>query len=427
MLRVIEFLGVRLAKPRLMSRCFSIETQNFVDDTSREKKIKIFELEIDILRQEGRRTPELENIKSHNWDHILSLETKSARRRYYSFMWENQMREQNDKIKKEQKRIENMERIAREREEKAKNPHIIYALYHNSLFLRIYDATMTHYDNHRLVRSMMFGQKLIIDCSYDDYMSKREAENAGKQMMLLFANNRSHDDPYDLHFCNVNMASVASRKLKRYIPTMLDPEFPMNVHSEPITEKFDKEKLVYLTPHCRTELTEFNHDDIYIIGAMVDKMNNEPLSLAKAKKQGLRMARLPLDKYLNWGSGSGKSLTLDQMMQIMLEIKKSGDWDEALKYVPRRKLYNKVPEPKFTDRGNFKISQNFFDDEDEKDFRSNQRNDRYSKPRYNSSFNEGFSDERSFAFKERKQFDRFKFDLNTWGGSKRKNNKTRDE
>lgn len=71
-------------------------------------------------------------------------------------------------------------------------------------------------------------------------------------------------------------------------------------------------------------------------------MNDEPLSLAKAKKMGLRVARLPLDRYLQWGAGSGKSLTLNQMVNILLDLRKTGDWMTALKHVPRRKIVDAI-------------------------------------------------------------------------------------
>lgn len=48
---------------------------------------------------------------------------------------------------------------------------------------------------------------------------------------------------------------------------------------------------------------------------MVDKTKTEPVSLAKAKKDGLRMAKFPLDKYLNWGYGV-KSLCLNQVNML---------------------------------------------------------------------------------------------------------------
>lgn len=122
---------------------------------------------------------------------------------------------------------------------------------------------------------MQFGSKIVMDCSYDEHMNQREAINAAKQLMLCFAENRMHDDPFDIHFCNVNLKRTTMQCLKRHIPTMLDPEFPMNVHEKCFTEIFPKKNLVYLTPHCRTDLTTYNHDDIYIIGAMVDKVGDK--------------------------------------------------------------------------------------------------------------------------------------------------------
>lgn len=185
---------------------------------------------------------------------------------------------------------------------------------------------------------MQFGEKLVLDCSYDEHMNKRECINAAKQLMFCFAENRYHDQPFDLHFCNANMNGHTMNYLKKHIPTMLQPEFPLNVHSGSYLDVFPKENLVYLTPHCNTDLVTYNPDHVYIIGAMVDTMHNEPLSLAKAKKLGLKMARLPLDRYLQWGSGSGKSLTLNQMTHIMLDLKTTGDWRKSLSHVPRRKL-----------------------------------------------------------------------------------------
>lgn len=78
-------------------------------------------------------------------------------------------------------------------------------------------------------------------------------------------------------------------------------------------------------------------------------MNTEPISLAKAKREGLRMAKLPLDHHLKWGSGSGKSLTINQVTSILLDIKNTSDWNHSLRHVPRRKLaeFKNSDEPKY--------------------------------------------------------------------------------
>lgn len=308
---------------------------------------------LQVLQQEGRKSPTLEKLKPDHWEHILALPTKSARRRYYQFLWKNEMHAEAKDIRRERKKVDNEIRLTELRENEAANEHISYGLLRNTMFLRIYDSTITEWNNRKLIRAMMFEQKLIIDCSYDEYMNKMEASNAAKQLMYCFAENRLHDEPFDLHFCNVDLNSIAGKTLHKGIPTLLDRDFPLSIHKESLTEIFDKKKLVYLTPHCNNELEKFNHDDIYIIGGMVDKQNNDPLSLAKAKKQGLRMAKLPLDKYLEWGAGSGKSLTLNQMVKILLEMKKTGDWNKALRFVPRRKIIDYNQSPSYENRRPF--------------------------------------------------------------------------
>ncbi|XP_013115184.2 mitochondrial ribonuclease P protein 1 homolog [Stomoxys calcitrans] len=315
-----------------------------ISSEEKERRLKVLQLEVDIANQEGRRVPSLNFFQKYHWEHVLTLPSKSARMKYYGFLWQVEIKKQAKLRRKEEKAADCQERLEKLREEREQNGHIIYGLGHVSMFMRIYDSTINHWMNHRLIRAMQYSPKMVLDCSYDQYMTQREAENAAKQLMLCFAENRSHDDPFDLHYCNVNLDTPCMQSLQRYIPTMLNMDFPMNVHQKCFTELFPKDKIVYLTPHCRTDLVEYNHDDVYIVGAMVDTVNNEPLSLAKAKKLGLRMARLPLDRYLQWGAGSGKSLTLNQMIKIMLDVRKTGDWRKALSHVPRRKLYDQQNE-----------------------------------------------------------------------------------
>lgn len=56
------------------------------------------------------------------------------------------------------------------------------------------------------------------------------------------------------------------------------------------------------------------------------------------------MAKLPLDKYLLWNPGSGKSLALSHVLKILLDYKATEDWNTAFLNVPRRKI---VPGPEY--------------------------------------------------------------------------------
>ncbi|XP_031635378.1 mitochondrial ribonuclease P protein 1 homolog [Contarinia nasturtii] len=113
-------------------------------------------------------------------------------------------------------------------------------------------------------------------------------------------------------------------------------KLPWNISPNDITDVFPVEKLVYLSPDAPDALEQFNADDCYVLGAIVDKGNRQPLTLAKSKRLGIRAARLPLEKYIEFNSH--KTLTLDQMTRIMLEWKRTQDWRKALQYVPARKV-----------------------------------------------------------------------------------------
>jgi ribonuclease P protein 1 len=88
------------------------------------------------------------------------------------------------------------------------------------------------------------------------------------------------------------------KMLQKHMPVLHEPWFPVDISYQCFSQLSPKEQSVYLTPHCRNDLEKWDHDAIYIIRAMEDKSNNEPLSLAKAMRLGLKMKRLPLDNHL---------------------------------------------------------------------------------------------------------------------------------
>lgn len=83
-----------------------------------------------------------------------------------------------------------------------------------------------------------------------------------------------------------------------------------------------RKKMVYLSPHTTTVL-DYNPEDIYIIGGLVDKFQ-VPISHNKARKELIRSASLPLDQHLQWKHGT-KSLCIhhvSKLTQISMESKK---------------------------------------------------------------------------------------------------------
>ncbi|XP_029056271.2 mitochondrial ribonuclease P protein 1 homolog [Osmia bicornis bicornis] len=286
-------------------------------------------LEVEDYRSRLFRIPEV--IKPYDWLVLLETDFKGQRRTYLEYRWKTEMKQSNDIKRREIKK----KRIEKKREETGPSK---YSLSHNTLFYRIRDQAINHFYNGRLMSAMLHSPPIVLDFSYDQYMSPSERQLCAKQLLLTFSENRVHDDPCNLYFCNVNRQSITMQKLHITIPTMYDPDFPLNITSKSYLEIFDKSRLVYLTPDSNQIMTHYDPNSVYIIGALVDKVNNQPCSAQKARREGIKMVRLPLAEKLQWGIGSTKTLPLNHMLSILLDLKYTNDWNIALQHIPRRKL-----------------------------------------------------------------------------------------
>nr|CAG4646557.1 EOG090X0D3U [Macrothrix elegans] len=308
------------------------------------KRLKVIEFEYEVAKQEGARTPS--RLTLEQWKELLRLPSLSGRKKYLTFLFKVEMTKINEKKKKEKEKIRReAEREASKAEPSETEEHIPYGLGKNTIMLKVYDNKMDYFNNYKMIRSYQFDQPVVYDLGFDQNMTAAEQKNTAKQLMLAFVACREHEQPLPMHFCNVNVKSGVFQQLLKLVPTLHLDEFPITLSPKSYLDVFPKEKLIYLTPHCRTEMTEFDPDSIYIVGGIVDKSDSTPLSLAKAKKDNIRMEKLPLDRYLSFAGGSGKSLTLNAMMSILLELRMHGNWQKALQFVPRRKLRRDDEEP----------------------------------------------------------------------------------
>lgn len=52
-----------------------------------DRKLKLIQLEISLKRQRGGRAPDVNFIKKHQWDELLTLNTATARDKFYSYLY----------------------------------------------------------------------------------------------------------------------------------------------------------------------------------------------------------------------------------------------------------------------------------------------------------------------------------------------------
>ena len=243
------------------------------DDPELVKLLKLVEFEYEVSKQEGSRVPSA--LTMSNWEELLTLSSLNKRKKYLTHLFKIEMKRLNEKNMKEERRVKREAELKTLREEKQSKPpseqHIDYGLGKNTIFLKIYDITMDHYLNDRVAQASMFDLPVVYDHSYEPHMSQQELKNTAKQLALAFSVNREHKNPFPIQFCNVNFNGPVMKHLLKHIPTLYNPEFPINISHKSYLDMFPREKLVYLTPHCRTEMTHFDYDSVYIIGSMVDR------------------------------------------------------------------------------------------------------------------------------------------------------------
>ncbi|NWI92691.1 TM10C methyltransferase, partial [Pitta sordida] len=279
---------------------------------------------LEMWRLAGKLVPE--NISEEQLKMFMECPSKSAKKKYLKYLHLKELHKKIDKKKMEEKREKKLE--AQEQTSKTDETK-------KSPFLYLWSSTMDKAYNWRAAQSMIFGQPLVFDMSYEKEMSIREVSNTVKQLVLSESSNRRSADPFHIHFCNLKDDSLYHKEFLKHYREAWD-KLLITVTDQCYTEVFPKDKLVYLTADSPKVMKTFDHDKIYIVGSMVDKSIKTGVSLAQAKRLGLETAALPLDKYLLWNRGA-KNLTLDQMMHILLTLKDTADWKKALEFVPKRK------------------------------------------------------------------------------------------
>ena len=256
-----------------------------------EKRLKVLQLEYDVWISTGGRYPE--NVTDEMWATLLlECPTLSSRRSKYKFWFLKERAIAKQDRKKAERLIVHRQR--KQEQDKLRVDGFLPLLNVYMMFVR--EATMNKHYYNNLAYAMAYGQTLVFDCSFEDQMKERELINLAEQINYCHGMNKVAKDPFHFHFCNLNSRSYFRKKLDQFLPGI--ENMPVSVSSENYTEIYPRERLVYLTPNSNNVLDTFDHDDIYIIGSIVDKSIVKPFTFAKAKSENIRTAKLPLDNYL---------------------------------------------------------------------------------------------------------------------------------
>lgn len=269
---------------------------------------------------------------------FTELTTKSSRKKYLKYLAIREGRkrsrkekQQRTKAEKEAAKLSNEQSICEEEGDDQRG-----AKAKNTFLLHFWSRSMDKQMGWRCAQAMMFNQPLVFDMSYEHNMCRREIANTVSQLVDVDAWNKRAVEPFHLHFCNLQPDGAYMEEFLKCYGAEPWSRLLITCTDQQCSKIFPPEQLVYLTADSPNVLRTFDHSKVYIIGALVDRSIQTGLSLGNAKRLQLPTARLPLDEFLHWGLGA-KNLTLDQMLRIMLTLKETGKWEEALRFVPQRK------------------------------------------------------------------------------------------
>nr|XP_004670499.2 tRNA methyltransferase 10 homolog C [Jaculus jaculus] len=283
---------------------------------------------IEMWRLLGKEVPE--HITEEELKTIVECASKSSKKKYLKYLYTKEKLKKAKQVKK---------KVKAEAREEAMRARLLESpegdKQQDFFFLRLWDRQMSTAMNWKNAQAMQFGQPLVFDMAYDKYMKPKELNNTISQLLECEGWNRRDVDPFHIYFCSLKVDGVYHTELAKRYGEKWD-KLLLTATEKSHVDLFPKNKIIYLTADSPNVMTTFKHDKIYVIGSFVDKDLQPGTSLAKAKRLNLATECLPLDKYLQWSIGN-KNLTLDQMIRILLCLKNTGSWEEALKFVPRRK------------------------------------------------------------------------------------------
>lgn len=88
-------------------------------------------------------------------------------------------------------------------------------------------------------QGLQFGQQVIIDCSFEEYMQEKHLKHTAKQIIYSHVYNRRDRRPLGLHLCNFNKDGKLAFYLLKLNPQFFT-ELPIDVHPESYLNLFER-------------------------------------------------------------------------------------------------------------------------------------------------------------------------------------------
>ncbi|KAK6093743.1 tRNA (guanine(9)-N(1))-methyltransferase [Batrachochytrium dendrobatidis] len=223
------------------------------------------------------------------------------------------------------------------------------------------------------------GIRIAIDCNFEKYMTDQEIKSTIVQLGFCYSVNRKQ--PKRLDLSATSFTPLLQKLMAERTPTYSNWR-NFEFHSGHYSEVYEPTNCVYLTADSPNTLQELDPTKVYIVGGIVDRNRHKSLCFNDALKTGVSHAKLPLSSYVDMPSR--KVLTINHVVEILVNYANSGNWEDAfLKVLPVRKgAKSKASESIDENGSNGDESEEHGSDKDNQEclnVKSNSQNDESSK------------------------------------------------
>ncbi|XP_071948341.1 uncharacterized protein [Antedon mediterranea] len=223
------------------SRYYCSITNESSKETSYDRGLEEAKELIEEMRLSGRQVPQ--QISDADLEHFASIKSKKQRLKFMTFMYRRECLRLRDK----EKRLEKREQRKIESEESKEYETLL----ENTLFLKLNPKRILEFDNWKLSQGMKFGQNVVFDFCYDQYMQRREAISLCMQMRYVIHENKKAKESFHIHFVNHLEGSLSHKELVRTKTKDAYNKMMVTMSSQSLLEKFPKEDIIYLSPDSK--------------------------------------------------------------------------------------------------------------------------------------------------------------------------------
>ncbi|CAF2461031.1 unnamed protein product [Rotaria sp. Silwood2] len=311
-----------------------------------EKKRQVILLEIQTLRESGERVPD--DIPDEYWPELISSPLLNSRKSIYNYLFLREISKRKRAAEKTALQERRAQSATRHAELAAAGLPLTNYPGYTSMFRQLAGShTERWIRDSKLIAQARLGEHILVDCGFEiEHARSKYISKLVDQIEYFFANIHRYHSPSFVTLCNFATDGQIQKEFTRRINQNRGVSCFETTEASYL-DLVDRQKLIYLSPHSQYEMFEYDHDAVYIIGAIVDSsVGGRPLTLAKAKRDNIKHQRLPLERYLKFGSSASRALSLDKIYFILMALKHGQSWAEAFHAIPDRKVAERFNQPR---------------------------------------------------------------------------------